>query len=68
MKLILKPNQQILKAICKTNYVYEYMLTIGKIYQIVKEDKVFDSKPYARFIGDDGKEHYAHLDRFEITE
>lgn len=53
------------KAICKANYGYEGMLTVGKEYEITIEERFLPMSPLCSFENDKGKLGSAHLTRFE---
>ena len=59
-KLVIREGQKTMQVICKANYNYEESLTKGKVYEVVAEEGIFQTRPYFRFIGDDGKEKRAH--------
>lgn len=53
------------RVICTDNSGYQYTLTEGKVYEVVREEPgTFTSDVYVVVIGDNGKEVAGHKYRF----
>ena len=44
------------------------LMTEGKLYMIMIEPRILPMSPLCSFIGDDGKMHCMHLERFDKVE